>query len=240
MNLKNQHKTWLISVLSLLAASGCSVPVCVEGNVVCMDDQNDQMTIYQSDMCEGSRCSVSQPKSCQLYRCQGETFMPIPNGSCPLGSQMQDGTLMCIPKCHDGEMVCAIQDDEEQLEIKQSSADDEGSVNETPCQKYRCSQNDYVPIENGYCSLGSHIKDGALSCIPRCEHRPRAARQSRGKPLYRLAKTKVQTHGRHPIVPIPASMIQRPVMKRTALKQASAVSAGTICNNIVRILMMAT
>ena len=94
-------KIYLFSLLSCLAVTGCTLTVCDEGNVVCMDNQEERMMIYQSDMCEGSRCAISQPQSCQLYRCQGDTFVPIPNGSCPLGSQMINGILSCIPRCED-------------------------------------------------------------------------------------------------------------------------------------------
>ena len=167
---RKQSLSVLYCTLCMTIVAGCSLKICEEGNVVCMDDQDSRTIIYQSDMCEGTRCTVSQPQSCQLYRCQEDRFMPIPSGHCKLGSQMVNGILSCIPLCNEGDIVCAVQDDEKQLDIKQTSTEDEGTVNEAPCQKYKCTQNEYVAIENGYCTEGSRIEKGAISCIPRCEN----------------------------------------------------------------------
>ena len=175
MNRKHQnfHVSNIVLLLCITTTyliSGCTLPLCNEGEVVCADTENDQFVILQSDHCKGNKCTVqSNPQACQLYRCSNDQYLSINNGYCAQGSHLENGMLSCIPLCHDGEVICSIMDENDQMVIKQSSDDDEGFVNETPCQRYKCAQNEYVPITNGYCTLGSRIEDGALSCIPQCD-----------------------------------------------------------------------
>ena len=90
----------LLSIL-LLVTSGCELPVCEDGSVVCADNSSGQFDILMSDMCEGAQCSVNENKPCQLYRCNNDNYEPINNGYCEYGSHvdLQTFRLACIPKC---------------------------------------------------------------------------------------------------------------------------------------------
>ena len=156
--------------VSACVIDGCGLPQCHEGEMVCANTQGEQFNIIQSDYCTGAACADEKyEQPCQLYRCTDDAYLPAQNGDCKLGSQIENGTMSCIPLCQDGEIVCGIMDDDNQLVKLQSDSDKEDSVNETPCQRYKCSKNDYVPIENSYCTLGSHIENNVLSCIPQCQ-----------------------------------------------------------------------
>ena len=160
----------LCSALILSGIAGCSLPLCHEGEVVCADTTNDRFIVLHSDRCDQGKCSVNTDSTpCQLYKCSDDNYMPVTNGYCSLGSHFENGVLSCIPRCHDGEIICGTMDENDQLQIKQKDSEAEGSVNEAPCQRYKCSQNEYVAIANSYCTLGSRIENSVLSCIPQCE-----------------------------------------------------------------------
>ena len=167
-----KHRIFIsVALLSVSACmiDGCSLPQCHEGEVVCVDSQNDQFDILQSSLCDSDEClNVTNDQACQLYRCSNDNYLPVAHGNCSLGSRIENGSLSCIPRCNEGEIVCAVGDASEQLDIKHSSMDEEGSVNDVECQLYRCSNDNYMPVNNGSCLQGSRVENGILSCIPKC------------------------------------------------------------------------
>ena len=101
--MRNYHLGGLIFLCIVLCSSliaGCSLPLCHEGNVVCVDDSDGQFIIYQSDRCEGEDCPVEIDNKCQLYRCTGDDYELIKEAArCEHGSRIENGSLRCKNRC---------------------------------------------------------------------------------------------------------------------------------------------
>ena len=168
--MSTRNYLWLCMLGLML--SGCDLPFCQEGMVVCGEYVYGDLQIYQAGHCEdGVRCtSVQNDKPCQLYQCTQGEYKSL-SVNCERGSELIDGVLACTPECRNGEVICATTDSEGKRTTVLSEDGRHGDHFDSACQMYECINGDYVFSSN--CPIGSRYQNGKLSCIPQCESLPK-------------------------------------------------------------------
>ena len=147
------------------------IPNCVQNERVC-GKRNDQTSEIDIMLSPSASKDARNESPCQMYECLNDEYIEIENSYCSLGSYIVDGIVKCIPQCNENEIVCGVRTNET-IDIKQYGfSSDTQTINETPCQLYRCINNQYEDIQGGECKRGSMFENGVLGCISNCWNMP--------------------------------------------------------------------